>query len=301
MNENLALNFMTEVQWPEARAFYGFQIFIEGIHSEARARMCLCNVYAFLHLFAIRCASSTYVAAVAATRCCRSVLALTEPPAPLQVYSLLIDTYITDRAEKAFLFNALDTVPCVGRKASWALRWTNRDLATFAERLIAFASVEGIFFSGSFCSIFWLKKRVRRAALRRQRRRWRTRTETRARRGSRVPSSPSWPQGLMPGLCFSNYLISRDEGLHCDFACLLYAQLAHKLPEARVHEIVGSAVAIEREFVSDAIPVALIGMNAELMCQYIEVRQLACSSKVPVVLTCRRRRPLLLLSRAVRG
>lgn len=183
VNENLAVNFLNEVQYPEARCFYGFQVMIENIHSEA--------------------------------------------------YSLLIDTYIKDSKEKDFLFHALDKLPCVTKKAEWALKWITQ--GGFAERLIAFAAVEGIFFSGSFCSIFWLKKR-----------------------------------GLMPGLCFANELISRDEGLHCDFACLLYNQLENKLPAERVVEIIRNAVEIEKEFVSDALPVKLIGMNADLMCQYIE-------------------------------
>jgi ribonucleoside-diphosphate reductase beta chain len=183
VNENLAVNFMNEVQWPEARCFYGYQIMIENIHSET--------------------------------------------------YSLLIDTYIKDPAEKDKLFHAIDTVPCVGRKAEWALKWIAN--GSFAERLVAFAAVEGIFFSGSFCSIFWLKKR-----------------------------------GLMPGLSFSNELISRDEGLHCDFACLLYSQLAQPLDKSKVTEIITNAVEIEKEFVTDALPVKLIGMNAELMRQYIE-------------------------------
>ncbi len=183
VNENLAINFINEVQYPEARCFYGFQVMIENIHSET--------------------------------------------------YSLLIDTYIKDPVEKDRLFHAVDTVPCVKKKADWALRWISN--GSFAERLIAFAAVEGIFFSGSFCSIFWLKKR-----------------------------------GLMPGLSFSNELISRDEGLHCDFACLLYSQLTNKLPVEKVTEVITNAVAIEKEFVSEAIPVKLIGMNADLMCQYIE-------------------------------
>jgi ribonucleoside-diphosphate reductase beta chain len=184
VNENLAINFMREVQYPEARCFYGYQIMIENIHSET--------------------------------------------------YSLLIDTYIKDPAEKDKLFHAIDTVPAVGRKADWALRWISN--GSFAERLIAFAAVEGIFFSGSFCSIFWLKKR-----------------------------------GLMPGLSFSNELISRDEGLHCDFACLLYTQhLENKLPKEQVTSIIADAVSIEKEFVTESLPVKLIGMNAELMCQYIE-------------------------------
>jgi ribonucleoside-diphosphate reductase beta chain len=183
VNENLAINFIREVQIPEARCFYGFQIMMENIHSET--------------------------------------------------YSLLIDTYIKDAIEKQKLFRAIETVPCVKKKAEWALRWISR--GSFAERLVAFAAVEGIFFSGSFCSIFWLKKR-----------------------------------GLMPGLSFSNELISRDEGLHCDFACLLYGMLQEKLPESKIHEIIGNAVEIEKEFVVDALPVDLIGMNSKLMCQYIE-------------------------------
>ena len=184
VNENLAENFLAEVQYTEAKFFYGFQIAIENIHSET--------------------------------------------------YSLLIDTYVKDGKEKNKLFHAIDTIPCVGKKAEWALRWI--DNGSFAERLIAFAAVEGIFFSGSFCSIFWLKKR-----------------------------------GLMPGLTFSNELISRDEGLHCDFACLLYNDhLVNQLPKETVTGIIADAVEIEKEFVTDAIPVKLIGMNAELMCQYIE-------------------------------
>lgn len=183
VNENLAINFMNEVQYPEARCFYGFQIMMENIHSET--------------------------------------------------YSLLIDTYIKDPVEKDKLFHSIDTLPCVGKKAEWALKWIGN--GTFQERLIAFAAVEGIFFSGSFCSLFWLKKR-----------------------------------GLMPGLTFSNELISRDEGLHCDFACLLYGQLQNKLPQEKVKDIITNAVEIEKEFVSDALPVRLIGMNAEMMCQYIE-------------------------------
>ncbi|MEQ9287107.1 MAG: ribonucleoside-diphosphate reductase small subunit [Cyclobacteriaceae bacterium] len=184
VNENLAENFLSEVQYTEAKFFYGFQVAIENIHSET--------------------------------------------------YSLLIDTYVKDPAEKSKLFNAVETIPCVKKKADWALRWI--DNGSFAERLIAFAAVEGIFFSGSFCSIFWLKKR-----------------------------------GLMPGLTFSNELISRDEGLHCDFACLLYNEhLVNKLPKETVTKIIQDAVEIEKEFVTDAIPVKLIGMNAELMCQYIE-------------------------------
>ncbi|NOT37145.1 MAG: ribonucleoside-diphosphate reductase [Saprospiraceae bacterium] len=151
-----------------------------------------------------------------------------------ETYSLLIDTYIKDNKEKDFLFNAIDNLPCVRKKADWALRWISQ--GSFVEQLLAFAAVEGIFFSGSFCSIFWLKKR-----------------------------------GLMPGLSFSNELISRDEGMHCDFACLLYNQhIVNKLPKDKVEQLIREAVEIEKEFVTDAIPVALIGMNAELMCQYIE-------------------------------
>lgn len=183
VNENLAVNFMREVQIPEARCFYGFQIMIENIHSET--------------------------------------------------YSLLLDTYIKDSYEKRKLFGAIETIPCVKKKAEWALRWIKND--NFVERLVAFAAVEGIFFSGSFCSIFWLKKR-----------------------------------GLMPGLSFSNELISRDEGLHCDFACLLYKMIQNKLSPERVYEIIGDAVEIEKEFVCDALPVDLIGMNSKLMSQYIE-------------------------------
>lgn len=184
VNENLAENFLSEVQYTEAKFFYGFQVAIENIHSET--------------------------------------------------YSLLIDTYIKDTADKNHLFNAIETLDCVKKKADWALRWI--DKGSFAERLVAFAAVEGIFFSGSFCSIFWLKKR-----------------------------------GLMPGLSFSNELISRDEGLHCDFACLLYNNhLNNKLSKEDVKKIILDAVEIEKEFVTDALPVKLIGMNSDLMQQYIE-------------------------------
>jgi ribonucleoside-diphosphate reductase beta chain len=184
VNENLAENFLSEVQYTEAKFFYGFQITIENIHSET--------------------------------------------------YSLLIDTYIKDTAEKNHLFNAIDTLECVKKKADWALRWIEK--GSFAERLVAFAAVEGIFFSGSFCSIFWLKKR-----------------------------------GLMPGLSFSNELISRDEGLHCDFACLLYTKhLINRLPKEQVQQIITDAVEIEKEFILEALPVKLIGMNSDLMSQYIE-------------------------------
>lgn len=191
VNENLVERFMSEIQIPEARSFYGFQIAIENIHSE--------------------------------------------------MYSQLIDTYIKKEDEKAYLFNAIDTVPCVSKKANWALRWIavgdkeSEGHRGFAERLVAFAAIEGIFFSGSFCSIFWLKKR-----------------------------------GLMPGLAFSNELISRDEGLHTDFACLLYNMLENRLSQEAIHAIICEAVEIEKEFVTDALPVDLIGMNSRLMSQYIE-------------------------------
>ena len=152
-----------------------------------------------------------------------------------ETYSLLIDTYIKDSNEKNHLFKALETVPSVKRKGDWALRWLSRKRGSFAERLVAFAAVEGIFFSGSFCAIFWLKKR-----------------------------------GLMPGLTFSNELISRDEGLHCDFACLLHSKLERPTPENIIHRIVAEAVEIEIEFVTSALPVNLIGMNEDLMKQYIQ-------------------------------
>ena len=151
-----------------------------------------------------------------------------------ETYSLLIDTFIDDDSEKDYLFNAIDTIPCVTKKADWAMKWID-NAPSFAHRLIAFCAVEGIFFSGSFCSIFWLKKR-----------------------------------GLMPGLSFSNELISRDEGMHCEFAVLLYHMLENKLDQEEIHTIIGEAVEYEKEFVSDALPVSLIGMNADLMTQYIE-------------------------------
>lgn len=165
-----------------------------------------------------------------------------------EMYSMLIDTYITDVKEKEFLFNAIETLPCVRKKADWALNWISSKNATFGERIIAFAAVEGIFFSGSFASIFWLKKR-----------------------------------GLMPGLTFSNELISRDEGLHCDFACLMFSHLVQKPSEERITNIIRDAVKIEQEFLSEALPVYLIGMNCDLMCQYIEfvadrlLSELGCS------------------------
>uniref|UniRef100_A0A1B6F8Z5 ribonucleoside-diphosphate reductase n=1 Tax=Cuerna arida TaxID=1464854 RepID=A0A1B6F8Z5_9HEMI len=152
-----------------------------------------------------------------------------------EMYSLLIDTYIHDPKERDFLFNAIETMPCVKRKADWALQWIASETATFGERIVAFAAVEGIFFSGSFASIFWLKKR-----------------------------------GLMPGLTFSNELISRDEGLHCDFACLMFKHLVQKPSEERVKDIIREAVVIEQEFLTAALPVSLIGMNCDLMKQYIE-------------------------------
>ncbi len=184
VNENLAVNFMQEVQYPEAKSLYGFQIMMENIHSET--------------------------------------------------YSLLIDTYIKDDKEKDKLFNAIDTIPSVMKKAKWALKWIESE--SFHERLVAYAAVEGIMFSGSFAAIFWLKKR-----------------------------------GLMPGLTFSNELISRDEGIHTDTACMLYRNhLINKLPEERVKEIVSSAVDFEKEFLADAIPVSLIGMKAKDMQEYIE-------------------------------
>ena len=184
VNENLAENFVKEVQYTEARFFYGFQIMMENVHSET--------------------------------------------------YSLLIDTYITDPAEKHKLFHAIDTIPAVQKKAEWALKWVSSP--HFQERLVAFAAVEGIFFSGSFCSIFWLKKR-----------------------------------GLMPGLSFSNELISRDEGMHTDFAVLLHNKyLANKVSEERIKEIIMGALEIEKEFITESLPVRLIGMNQDLMKQYLE-------------------------------
>ena len=204
VNENLVERFMQEIQIPEARCFYGFQIMMENIHSE--------------------------------------------------MYSLLIDTYIKDREERNKLFNAIETFPAIKKKAEWALRWINSNNATYSERVVAFASVEGIFFSGSFAAIFWLKKR-----------------------------------GLMPGLSFSNELISRDEGLHTDFACLMFRHLVNKPSQERIYEIVKDAVNIECEFLTEALPCRLIGntavnmevrkfyfaisfpgMNADLMVQYIK-------------------------------
>lgn len=182
--ENLAHRFCQEVQWPEARCFYGFQIAMETVHQE--------------------------------------------------MYSLLIDTLIRDPVLKAHLFKAHTDIPAVSKKANWAMKWIGSD-SSFAKRVVAFAAVEGIFFSGSFCAIFWLRKR-----------------------------------GLMPGLTFSNELISRDEGLHCDFACHMYTQLEGKLDDATMHSIIAEAVEVEKGFVCDALPVSLIGMNAALMGEYVE-------------------------------
>jgi ribonucleoside-diphosphate reductase subunit M2 len=164
-----------------------------------------------------------------------------------ETYSLLIDTYVKDPTKKMHLLRASETVPCVQRKVQWVLRWCDSTAPSFAKRLIVIAAVEGIFFSGSFCAIFWLKKR-----------------------------------GLMPGLCFSNELISRDEGLHCDFACLLYSKLINKLPESCIVEILSSAVEIEMEFVVDALPVELIGMNSGMMCNYIRF----CADRLLLSLGC---------------
>mgnify|MGYP001067852791 FL=1 len=183
--ENLASRFMKDVQISEARAFYGFQIAMENIHSET--------------------------------------------------YSILIDTYIKNKIEKDSLFNAIENYPCIKKKADWAQKWINDNRSGFATRLIAFACVEGIFFSGAFCSIYWLKKR-----------------------------------GLMPGLTFSNELISRDEALHTEFAVLLYSKLTNKLKKSKVYEIIKDAVEIETEFICDALPCRLIGMNSSLMTQYIQ-------------------------------
>lgn len=183
--ENLAQRFMSDVQVSEARAFYGFQIAMENIHSHT--------------------------------------------------YSLLIETYIKDNVEKTKLFNAIDNFPCIKKKSDWAQKWIHDNRSSFATRLVAFACVEGIFFSGAFCSIFWIKKR-----------------------------------GLMPGLTFSNELISRDEALHCEFAILLYSKLIKKISKTRIHEIIKEAVEIESEFICEALPCRLIGMNSQMMTQYIQ-------------------------------
>jgi len=183
--ENLAMRFMNDVQLSEARAFYGFQIAMENIHSES--------------------------------------------------YSLLIETYIKNSEEKHRLFNAIEHFPSIKKKSDWAQKWIHDNRSSFATRLIAFACVEGIFFSGAFCSIFWIKKR-----------------------------------GLLPGLTFSNELISRDEALHCEFAILLYSKLIKKMSKARIHEIIKEAVEIETEFICEALPCRLIGMNSQMMTQYIQ-------------------------------
>ena len=183
--ENLAVRFMGDVQVSEARAFYGFQVAMENIHSE--------------------------------------------------MYSLLIDTYIQDSAEKTKLFEATQNYPCIAKKADWAKKWLNDNRSSFGARLVAFAAIEGIFFSSSFASIYWIKKR-----------------------------------GLMPGLTFSNELISRDEALHTEFAVLLYSKLSKKLNKKRIYEIIQEAVEIEKEFITESIPCRMIGMNSKLMCQYIE-------------------------------
>lgn len=201
--ENLGMRFLSEVQLPEARTAYGFQLMMENVHSET--------------------------------------------------YSLLIDTYIKDKEEKTKLFQALDNFPCIRKKGDWAIKWINDNRSSFAARLVAFACVEGIFFSGAFCSIYWLKKR-----------------------------------GLMPGLTFSNELISRDEGMHTDLAVMLFNKLNKKLNKSKVKEIVREAVSIEKEFICEALPCKLIGMNAKLMSQYIEfvadrlLVQLGCSKEYKV-------------------
>jgi ribonucleoside-diphosphate reductase beta chain len=183
--ENLAGRFMSEIQIPEARAFYSYQIFNESVHSET--------------------------------------------------YSLLIDTYIKDSEEKMKIFNSIEHMPSVSKKALWAYKWIENDSVSFALRLIAFAIVEGVFFSGSFCAIYWIKKR-----------------------------------GLMPGLTFSNELISKDEGMHCEFACLLYSKIKNKIPQQIINDVFKEAIEIEKEFITESIPCHMIGMNADLMKQYIE-------------------------------
>ena len=183
--ENLAQRFMSDVQVSEARAFYGFQIAMENIHSHT--------------------------------------------------YSNLIETYIKDKEQKHKLFNAIQNYPCIKKKSDWAQKWIHDNRSSFATRLVAFACIEGIFFSGAFCSIFWLKKR-----------------------------------GLMPGLTFSNELISRDEALHCEFAVLLYSKLLKKIDKTRIHEIIKEAVEIETDFICEALPCRLIGMNSQMMTQYIQ-------------------------------
>ena len=183
--ENLAVRFLKDIEIPEVRAFYSYQIFNENVHGET--------------------------------------------------YSLLIDTYIKDNQEKLKIFNSIENIPCVLKKAKWAYKWIENKEVNFATRLVAFAIVEGVFFSGSFCAIYWLKKR-----------------------------------GLMPGLTFSNELISKDEGMHCHFACLLYSYIQNKLKPEIIYDIIKEAVEIEKEFITESIPCAMIGMNADLMKQYIE-------------------------------
>ncbi len=183
--ENLAQRFLREIEIPEIRNFYSYQIYNEAVHS--------------------------------------------------LTYSLLIDTYVRDKEEKHKILNSIQTIPCVSQKAQWAQQWIENREVSFATRLVAFAIVEGIFFSGSFCAIYWLKKR-----------------------------------GLMPGLTFSNELISKDEGLHCEFATLLYSKIQNRIPQTQIHTMIRGAVDIEKEFVCDSIPVRLLGMNADSMCQYIE-------------------------------
>jgi ribonucleoside-diphosphate reductase beta chain len=183
--ENLAQRFMTEIQIPEAKFFYGVQMMMETVHSET--------------------------------------------------YSLLIDTYIEERAEKTDILRSIQTVPCIQKKAEWALQWMASDEADFATRLMAFAAVEGVFFSGAFCSIFWIKQR-----------------------------------GILPGLTASNEFIARDEGLHTEFACLLYSKCKHKLPKTKAHKLIREAVKIEKEFITEALPCSLIGMSGPRMAEYIE-------------------------------
>ena len=183
--ENLAQRFLREIEIPEVRNFYSYQIYNEAVHS--------------------------------------------------LTYSLLIDTYVRDKEEKHKILNSIQTIPCVSLKAKWAQQWIENDEVSFATRLVGFSIVEGIFFSGSFCAIYWLKKR-----------------------------------GLMPGLTFSNELISKDEGLHCEFATLLYSKIQNRIPQEQIHHMIRGAVDIEKEFVCDSIPVRLLGMNADSMCQYIE-------------------------------
>lgn len=219
VNENLAMNFANEVQYPEARSFYGFQIMMENVHSE---------MYSLLIDTYVRDESLCLVHPET-----KKLVSDTVDLSGKQAGDMVDGSLVAH--EKPTILRAIETVDSVKNKAEWALRWTDRSKASFAERLVAFATVEGIFFSGSFCALFWLKKR-----------------------------------GLMPGLTFSNELISRDEGLHRDFACLLYRDhLVNKLSSETVHRIVGDAVDVESQFVTESLPVELIGMNSALMCQYI--------------------------------